>query len=136
MTIDVNAVRANVRKATTEDLLDRVTVFQQGMEREALEIIKEELRKRGVTPADQDAHLDRRNAEALPALPDGTVPRCSFCNRPAVRTGWGWHRLWGKVPDENLARRAFRTSWGLHRLLGVLPVFPRRFNYCSEHLPR
>ena len=31
-------------------------------------------------------------------LPDGTAVRCSFCHRPAVAEGWGWHRLWGVLP--------------------------------------
>jgi hypothetical protein len=45
-------------------------------------------------------------------LPDGTAVGCSFCHRPAVAEGWGWHRLWG-----------------------LLPVFPRYYYYCSEHRP-
>ena len=108
---DLAQVRANVRAATTEDLLDRATVYRAGMEAEALPIIDEELHSRGVTPADIDAHAEKRRQETT-LLPDGTAVRCSFCHRPAVAEGWGWHRLWG-----------------------LWPVFPRYFHYCSEHRP-
>jgi hypothetical protein len=103
-------VRANVRQATTEDLLDRATVNSDGMEPQALDIIEAELRRRGVTREDLEAHADHhRRLRSLPPG-DGPPPRCSFCRRPAVRRGWGWHRLWG-----------------------VLPIFPRPMAYCAEH---
>jgi hypothetical protein len=101
-------VRANVREATTEDLLDRATVASDGMEPEALDIIEAELRRRGVTREDLEAHADRRRSGLPPG--EGPPPRCSLCGRPAVRRGWGWHRLWR-----------------------VLPLFPRPMAYCAEH---
>lgn len=104
-------VRDNVRQATTEDLLDRVTVYRSGMEPEALDIIEAELRARGVGPNHIENHAADRLQTAIP-LDDGTVVVCSFCDRPAVKQGWGWHRLWGHVP-----------------------VFPRFFSYCEEHRP-
>jgi hypothetical protein len=111
MLFDLERVRANARQATTEDLLDRITVYRAGMEDSALEVIEEELRSRKISAADIEAHAERRGRESS-FLPDGTAVRCSFCHRPAVAEGWGWHRLWG-----------------------VLPAFPRFYYYCSEHRP-
>ena len=42
MRFDRQRVESNVRQATTEDLLDRITVFAAGMEGDALEIIEAE----------------------------------------------------------------------------------------------
>ena len=109
---DPERVRTNARNATTEDLLDRVTVYRAGMEAEALEIIEAELRERGVSADEVDAHAELRRSE-IRELPDGTARPCSFCHRPAVAEGWDWHCLWG-----------------------LLPVFPRYFYYCAEHQPR
>src|SRR5205807_2822373 len=108
---DIDPVGRNVRHATTEDLLDRVTVYRPGMEPQALEIIEEELRSRGLSGADIEAHGEQRGRETT-FLPDGTAVRCSFCHRPAIAEGWGWHRLWG-----------------------LWPIFPRYFYYCAEHRP-
>jgi hypothetical protein len=109
-TFDPEPVRANVQKATTEDLLDRVTVYGAGMEPEALEIIEVELAARGVKDSDIRAHAAQR-AETAVFLPDGTVVSCSFCARPAVSQAWGLQNLfWGHVP-----------------------LLPRYFAYCSEH---
>ncbi len=83
---DRERLAVNVRSASTQDLLDRATLYRDGMEPEALELIEEELRRRGLTAAQQVDH----------AL--------------AVSRGWGWHRLWGKVP-----------------------LFPRRVTLCAEH---
>jgi hypothetical protein len=109
---DPDRVRVNVRRATTEDLLDRATAYRAGMEPDALAIIEDELRDRGVGPDQIDAHARKRERETF-LLPDGTASPCSFCHRPAVGQGWGWHRLWG-----------------------LLPLFPRYFFYCDEHLSR
>jgi hypothetical protein len=111
MLFDLERVKANVRQATTEDLLDRVTVYRAGMEELALDVIENELRRRGIGGEEITAHEQRRSAETS-WLPDGTAVCCSFCHRPAVAEGWGWHRLWG-----------------------LLPVFPRFYHYCSEHRP-
>lgn len=111
MLFDLERVKANVRQATTEDLLDRVTVYRAGMEESALEVIEDELRARNIRWADIQAHGERRRQETQ-LLPDGTAVRCSNCHRPAVAEGWGWHRLWG-----------------------LLPLFPRFYHYCSEHRP-
>jgi hypothetical protein len=101
----------NVAQAATEDLLDRVTVYREGMEPEALHLIEAELRRRGVTPAELDAHQAKRQATLLLG-PDGLPRKCERCWRPAVVEVWGWQRLWH-----------------------VLPLFPRRMRYCAEHRP-
>ena len=103
-------VQANVRKADLEDLLDRATVYRNGMEEEALELIDAELRARGVDAAAVAAHRERRAATIYEA--SGLAVKCERCFRPAVARRMGWHCLWG-----------------------VLPVFPRRLAFCEEHLP-
>jgi hypothetical protein len=111
MLFDLERVKANAGKATTEDLLDRVTVYREGMEESALAVIEQELRARHISADEIEAHAERRSRETS-FLPDGTAVRCSFCHRPAVAEGWGWHRLWG-----------------------LLPLFLRFYYYCSEHRP-
>ena len=108
---DPERVRENVHGASTEDLLDRLTVDRAGMEAEALQIIEQELHERGVTPEQIGAHGAAREQQVITA-PDGTAQKCSFCQRPAVEQRWGWQKLWGK-----------------------LPVFPRLFYHCEEHRP-
>ncbi|SRR6266404_6156732 len=111
MLFDLERVKANVRQATTEDLLDRITVYRAGMEESALAVIEAELRTRKISAAEIEAHAEQRRRESS-FLADGTAVCCSFCHRPAVAEGWGWHWLWG-----------------------LLPVFPRFYYYCSEHRP-
>ncbi len=108
--LDLERVRANVQRATTEDLLDRATVYREGMEPEALAIIDAELRQRGLSEFDVADHAERRRSQVL-FSPGGWALKCERCYRPAVGCVWGWHRL-----------------------LGLLPIFPRRFLYCEEHL--
>ena len=50
---DLDRVRKNVEEATTIDLLERATVFREGMELEALELIETELRRRGISFKEQ-----------------------------------------------------------------------------------
>lgn len=108
---DPDRVRRNVQRATDEDLLDRVTVYREGMQPEALEIIEEELLARDIGRAAVEAHAQRREGTGF--SPGGGAARCSFCRRPALVQGRGWHRLWG-----------------------VLPLFPRTFAYCETHRPQ
>jgi hypothetical protein len=109
MELNLERVRHNVRNATTEDLLDRATVFREEMEPSALEVIDGELLARGITIQDIETHLDNRQDALLHA--DGTVVKCTFCHRPAVRQGWGWHYM-----------------------LGLVPVFPRTIAWCDVHV--
>jgi hypothetical protein len=101
-------VLLNARSATTEDLLDRVTVYRAGMEPQALDIIEAELRRRGVGAEQIATHAEQRQDSIF--LEDGTAAKCSFCHRPAVAQGWAWHRLWGKFP-----------------------LFPRYVRFCEDH---
>jgi hypothetical protein len=105
---ELERLRSNVRAASTEDLLDRATVYRDGMEPDALAVIEDELRRRGVTAAQQVDH----GAQCSNVLtdPQGLALRCERCSRPAVWRGWVWHRLWG-----------------------LLPLFPRRVRLCEEH---
>jgi len=119
MEFDLERVRENVRKAPTEDLLDRITVYRAGMEPEALDLIANELEARGVDADAIEAHACQRSFESIP-LPDGTAARCSFCHRPAVADGWAWHWLSLMI-------------WGRRRPL--VPLFPRYFFYCATHQP-
>jgi hypothetical protein len=112
MRVDREKVRANVEQATTEDLLDRATVYRGGMEREALDLIDAELWRRGVTQEEIGDHEQRRRQTML-TDPDGMPVKCQKCFRPAVTECLAWHWLWG-----------------------VLPLFPRRAAFCPEHKPR
>jgi len=110
MRFDAERVRANVAAATTEDLLDRVTVYRAGMEPEALEIIEAELAGRNVRFEQIAAHAEVRRATAIMNGP--VARRCSYCFKPAVHEAWGWHRLFGRIP-----------------------LFPRLLYYCEDHRP-
>jgi len=109
LAFDPEKVVLNARTANTEDLLNRVTVFRNEMEPEALPIIEAELRSRGMTAADILDHGDKVKT-GVQLGRDGTIAKCSFCSRPASAQRWGWHKLWGLVP-----------------------VFPRPMRYCSVH---
>jgi hypothetical protein len=109
---DLRKVAEYVRKADTEELLDRVTVYREGMEPVALDLMEGELDRRGVTREQIVEHAAARWATAI-RLPDGTALRCSLCDRPAVVRAGGWHRLFGRIP-----------------------IFPRRYAYCPVHDPR
>ena len=108
MELDLERVRANVRSAQTEDLLDRATIYRTEMEPEALEIIDAELIERGVTREQVQAHID--DTGDVLRRKDGAILQCSFCRKPATFQGWGWHRLYGEVP-----------------------IFPRWFRWCKDH---
>ena len=112
MFFDRERIARNVQKATTEDLLNRVTAYRAGMEPEALALIEEELRRRGATPEEIAEHAERVREDSL-FLEDGTAAKCSFCHNPAVGEGRGWYKLLG----------------------GPIPLFPRSYRYCREHLP-
>ena len=108
---DEQKVLLNIRQAETDDLLDRITAYRRGMEPEAIAMIERELHTRGVTAA-QIAERQQEYARECLFLEDGTARMCSFCRKPAIEEGWGWHKLWGKMP-----------------------LFLRRFRYCKEHAP-
>ena len=109
---DDQKVLLNIRKADTDDLLDRITAYRQGMEPAAVAMIEGELHQRGVTAAQFAAHQEACERECI-LLSDGTAAMCSFCRKPAVREGWGWANLF----------------W-------VVPMIPRRVRYCKVHAGR
>jgi len=106
--IELAYLLENVRRAETLDLLDRATVYRAGMDADALVLIEAELARRGLGPADLEAHLAQRGPVLVDPL--GVAYQCSRCRAPAVVRAWDWHRLWGKIP-----------------------IFPRPFYFCSEH---
>lgn len=108
---DLERVRANVQVARDEDLLDRATVYRAGMEQDALDIIEQELFRRGHTAADLVRYEESRTRQVLQDS-HGIAYRCRCCPTPAVWSGWHWHRLWGKLP--------------------LVPVWGR---YCTIHSP-
>jgi hypothetical protein len=108
---DVERVLANVRRSPTPDLISRITVFREGMEPKAIQLIESELSNRGVEPEEIEAYGEKLRREMLVSA-DGLPVRCSFCHQPAVTQSWDWHRIWGRIP-----------------------VFPRTFYYCAEHRP-
>jgi hypothetical protein len=107
-TFDPEKVLHNARRASDEDLLNRVTAYRAEMEPEAVEIIERELRARGIG-AEQIAEFRERQGNIIYS-PRGGAMKCSFCHAPAVEQAWGWHRLFG-----------------------VIPVWPRYLYRCREH---
>lgn len=104
-------VEENARRATTDDLLERITIYRSGMEPEAIEIIEAELRRRGISDG-EIARFQAEHGRSVLRFEDGTAATCSFCRRPAIGEGYRWHRL-----------------------LGWLPVFPRYVFWCARHAP-
>jgi hypothetical protein len=109
MDFNLKRVAEFIRSAETEELLDRVTVYREGMEPAALDLMEGELDRRGITRNEIAAHAEERRLTSIP-LPDGTALRCNFCSRPASVRGRGWHKLFGRIP-----------------------LFPRMFAYCIHH---
>lgn len=106
---EIAKVETYARTATTEELLDRATIFRADHDPDALDLFERELRRRRVDPAVIERHGQER-AETAIVRSDGTVARCEFCDRPAEITAWKWQRLWGKVP-----------------------IFPRPMALCGHH---
>lgn len=111
MHLPLKEIAAYTRRATTEELLDRVTIYRDGMEPAALDLMEGELDRRGVTRSQIAQHDAKQQAAAL-RHPDGSARRCEKCDRPAVNQ----HRRW-------------------HKLYGFIPVFRRTFYACEDHRP-
>ena len=109
MRLDLKRIAEFIRRAETEELLDRVTVYREGMEPAALDLMEGELDRRGVTREEIAEHDANRRATAI-MLSDGTALKCSFCERPAVVRAWAWRKLFGRVP-----------------------IIPFKFAYCEYH---
>ncbi len=112
MEVNRDGIRANLQAATTEDLLDRVTVYREGMEPAALEWMEEELLRRGIG-REAVAEHDRQRRETILFDERAIALKCHRCQRPAVVQTRSWHRLWGLVP-----------------------LFRRQYSWCDEHRPR
>lgn len=108
MEFRLERVRANVRTASTEDLLDRATVYRTGLEPAALPVILEELKSRGVTAETIVRHEESHQQAVRDGM--GVARLCARCRKPAVTREWGWHRMYGRVP-----------------------VFPRLYYLCEDH---
>lgn len=111
MEFELERVIDNVRSASTDDLLDRATVFRSGLEPEALVVILQELRTRGISADDIVLHEQSRGDAVFDE--NGTAQMCNECRQPAVVREWGWHWMFDK-----------------------LPVFPRLFWRCRQHRKR
>ena len=49
MLADPERMKRNIHEADTLDLLDRITAFRQGLEPDAVALIEDELRQRGIS---------------------------------------------------------------------------------------
>lgn len=111
MHLPLKEIATYTRRASTEELLNRVTIYREGMEPAALDLMEGELDRRGVTRA-QIAEYDAQQQTVVLRRPDGSARRCEKCDRPAVHQ----HRRW-------------------HRVYGLVPVFRRTLYSCGEHAP-
>src|SRR5262245_7833765 len=103
MELDLEQVWANARRSSTVDLLDRVTIYREGMETEALAIIEAELNSRGVDWKQIAAYEEFRKADCLRSS-DGTPLQCSRCRQPAVVRRQTWRYLLRFLPFVRLNR--------------------------------
>ena len=102
---EMERVARNVQKATTEDLLNRVTAYRAGMEPEALVLIEQELRRRDVTDEQIEAHLAQAEPEVdvlLAEVVDESTLRLFIAR-------WGWTLSWLLAPKWTRARGRLRA---------------------------
>ena len=109
MDFDLHSVAEHIRSAKTEELLDRVTVYREDMEPAAVDLMENELARRGLT-SERIAEHERARRESALVEADGFVKRCAFCDRPAVTRAWTWHRPHARPR-----------------------LFPQRLNFCEVH---
>ena len=87
--LDLKRVAAFVRGADTEELLDRVTVYRNGMEPAALDLMEAELDRRGVTRSDIADHYISRRERANTRGNTGTTPNIRCQPQPRATAGRG-----------------------------------------------
>ncbi len=109
MELNLKKVAAYIRRAETENLLDRVTVFRSEMEPAALDLMEGELSRRGISEEKIAEYAELRR-EGIMMKASGEPLHCYFCERPAVQRGRGWYKLWGRIP-----------------------IFPRIYSRCELH---
>ena len=123
MEFNLKRVAEFIRGADTEELLDRVTVYREGMEPAALDLMEGELDRRGVTReeiAEHDAkhrerdHASGRNCYAVQLL------------RPA-----GGERKLGLAPDAGSVCSSAGRSGNIP--FAFCSDFPRVFARCATH---
>ncbi len=130
---ELQLVLQNIHAAETDDLMDRVTAYRAGMEPEVVGFIEDELDERGVTPQEIAAHAECCRRECI-FHEDGTALMCSFCRKPAVAVGWGWHRLFQATSAQN-PYRFFLPGWILYHVFRLIRLgYPRYFHHCAAHL--
>ena len=112
MQLNLEKVRMYAKKADNRALLDRVTVFQQGMEPAAIEIIKKELLQRGISHADISQH-ENIYKDLVIRGPEGMPRLCKKCSLPAISLEWGWLKVFG-----------------------FIPLLPWQYLFCEEHNTR
>ena len=95
--MNLRTIAEFARKADTEDLLDRVTVYADDMEPAAVDLFMAELARRDYHPEQIAAHEAERRQSSL-TDDTGRIVRCRYCERPAVARGWRWWKLFGRVP--------------------------------------
>src|SRR5262245_9599494 len=93
--MDLARIREDAQRTSTENLLDRVTVYRAEMEAAAVEIFESELNARSVSSAEIESHAAMRERDGFLRHDDRSVVRCNYCPRPATEHKWKWHRLWG-----------------------------------------
>jgi hypothetical protein len=108
MRFDIDRVRANLKRASTPELLDRYVFFRGGLEEEAVTALRDELRSRGVAEEAMQAHRDA-SPDVLWETP-ALAYRCWKCEQPAVVCERRWHKMWG-----------------------ILPLYPRPVYCCPAH---
>jgi hypothetical protein len=103
---------ARLKAMPTAELLDRVTVLQEQMDPDALELMQAELAGRGVGPEEIGAHARELRLLVVKGK-DGLPATCYVCGRAAVAQIETWHRL-----------------------LGIVPLFRRQVFLCLDHAPK
>jgi hypothetical protein len=97
MEISPAKLLAHVGQMEQAELLDRVTVFRDALEPDAVEVMEAELARRGIGPEEihqhyrQIKHRVLRDAHGIPA-------QCSWCERAAVEMREDFHKLWRLIP--------------------------------------
>ena len=109
MQLDLEKVRIYAKNADNRALLDRVTVFKQGMETAAIEIIKKELLQRGISQSDINQH-ENTYKDLVILGPEGLPRLCKKCALPAISREWGWLKVFG-----------------------ILPILPWQNLFCEDH---
>ena len=111
--INAEKCRAFAREASDGELLDQLGFFSDGLEEEALAILRRELSQREAKPGPLDLVIEehRRTHGPLVLFAPDRFPRlCGECHRAATHRELGWVRFFG-----------------------LAPMFPRFAYFCDNH---